>query len=51
MAPDTSFAALRERTVDVLGDLVEEHLDTEALWRLIEDGAPAGLPTITVGLR
>ncbi|MER7278315.1 cobyric acid synthase [Dactylosporangium sp. NPDC000244] len=50
-APDTSFAALRERTVDVLGDLVEEHLDTDALWRLIEGGAPKGLPTISVGLR
>ncbi|GAA2347593.1 cobyric acid synthase [Dactylosporangium salmoneum] len=47
VAPDTSFAALRERTVDVLGDLVEEHLDTDALWRLIEGGAPEGLPTIT----
>ena len=51
VAPDTSFAALRQRTVDVLGDLVEEHLDTDALWRLIESGAPAGLPTITVGTR
>lgn len=51
VAPDTSFAALRERTVDVLGDLVEEHLDTEALWRLIEGGAPAGLPTVVPGLR
>nr|BFE63084.1 cobyric acid synthase [Dactylosporangium thailandense] len=50
-APGTSFAALRERTVDVLGDLVEEHLDTDALWRLIEGGAPKGLPTISVGLR
>ncbi|WP_242905237.1 cobyric acid synthase [Actinomadura terrae] len=45
-APDVSFAALRESTLDVLGDLVEEHLDTEALWRLIEGGAPAGLPVV-----
>ncbi|MQY06424.1 cobyric acid synthase [Actinomadura macrotermitis] len=48
-APDVSFAALRERTLDVLGDLVAEHLDTEALWRLIEQGAPAGLPVVAPG--
>ena len=29
-----------ERTLDLLGDLVEEHLDTDALWRLIESGPP-----------
>jgi adenosylcobyric acid synthase len=46
VAPDTAFAALREHTLDLLGDLVSEHLDTDALWRLIERGAPAGLPTI-----
>jgi adenosylcobyric acid synthase len=47
VAPDTRFAAARERTLDLLGDLVEEHLDTEALWRLIEHGpaaAPAFIP-------
>jgi len=38
VAPDTSYAALRERTVDTLADLVEAHLDTDALMRLIEDG-------------
>ena len=38
-------------TVDVLGDLVEEHLDTDALGRLIEGGAPAGLPMVLPGLR
>jgi adenosylcobyric acid synthase len=46
VAGDTSYAALRERTVDLLADLVEEHLDTAALWRLIEHGAPPGLPTV-----
>ena len=46
VAPGTQFAALRERTVDLLGDLVEEYVDTEALWRLIEAGAPSGLPVI-----
>jgi len=49
VAPDTRFAAVRERALDVLGDLVEEHLDTTALWRLIEDGPPGGLPFIPPG--
>ncbi|MET0417892.1 MAG: cobyric acid synthase [Actinoplanes sp.] len=49
VAPDTRFAAVRERALDVLGDMVEEHLDTDALWRLIEDGPPAGLPFIPPG--
>jgi adenosylcobyric acid synthase len=45
-APDVSFARLREERLDVLGDLVENHLDTEALLKLIAEGAPAGLPVI-----
>ena len=49
VAPDTRYAALRERTLDLLGDLVEEHLDTDALWRLIERGPPAGLPFVPPG--
>ncbi|GIJ24311.1 cobyric acid synthase [Micromonospora lutea] len=49
VAPDTSFAAARERSLDLLGDLVEEHLDTDALWRLIEDGPPTDLPFIPPG--
>ncbi|MFV2173401.1 cobyric acid synthase [Actinomadura sp. LOL_016] len=48
-APDVSFAALREATLDALGDLVEEHLDTDAVWRLIEQGPPRGLPTVPPG--
>ncbi|MFE9254442.1 cobyric acid synthase [Streptomyces sp. NPDC006879] len=48
-APDTGFARLREEQLDVLGDLIEEHADTEALLRLIEAGAPAGLPFIAPG--
>ncbi len=48
-APDTDFAALRERGLDLLADLVEEHLDTAALWRLIEEGAPPGLPFVPPG--
>ncbi|MBW1603649.1 cobyric acid synthase [Streptomyces sp. JJ66] len=48
-APDTAFAALREEQLDRLGDLIEEHADTAALLRLIEDGAPAGLPFVPPG--
>ncbi|NJC70818.1 cobyric acid synthase [Planosporangium thailandense] len=48
-APDTDFAGLRERGLDLLGDLVEEHLDTGALWRLIEAGPPAGLRFVPPG--
>jgi adenosylcobyric acid synthase len=48
-APDVGFAALREATFDALGDLVEEHLDTDAVWRLIEKGAPGDLPVVPPG--
>ncbi|MEW1659592.1 cobyric acid synthase [Streptomyces sp. NPDC093707] len=48
-APDTSFAALREEQLDRLGDLIEEHADTGALLRLIEEGAPDGLPFVPPG--
>src|SRR4051794_36231713 len=49
VAPDTRFAAVRERALDVLGDLVEEHVDTEALWRLIEQGPSRRLPFVPPG--
>ncbi len=49
VAPDTCFAAVRERALDVLGDMVEEHLDTDALWRLIQHGPPTDLPVIPPG--
>jgi adenosylcobyric acid synthase len=48
-APDTDFAAVRERRLDALGDLVAEHADTDALWRLLEDGVPDGLPVLPPG--
>ena len=35
VASDTDFAAARETQLDALGDLVEQHADTDALWRLI----------------
>ncbi|WP_433516642.1 cobyric acid synthase [Nonomuraea sp. CA-143628] len=43
-APDTDFALLRESRLDALGDLVEQHLDTDALLDLIENGPPAVPP-------
>jgi cobyric acid synthase len=46
VAPDTDFAAVRQARLDVLGDLVAEHLDTAALRALIERGPPPGLPLI-----
>ena len=49
VAPDTDFRALRQGMLDLLGDLVEEHLDTAALLRLIEHGAPPGLPFVPPG--
>jgi adenosylcobyric acid synthase len=50
VAPDTDFAAVREARLDALGDLVAEHADTDALWRLVETGPPPGLPLLTSGL-
>ena len=45
------FERVRQRRLDALGDLVEEHLDTRALLELIEKGVPAELPTLTLSLR
>ncbi|GAA2206494.1 cobyric acid synthase [Nonomuraea monospora] len=47
--PATDFAGLREQRLDALGDLVEQHLDTDALLRLIEQGPPRGMPTLPPG--
>ncbi|MFB4270651.1 cobyric acid synthase [Nonomuraea sp. GTA35] len=47
--PATDFAGLREQRLDALGDLVERHLDTDALLRLIEQGPPEDLPTLPPG--
>jgi adenosylcobyric acid synthase len=49
-APGTDFAALRQARLDVLGDLVADHLDTAALSRLIADGPPPGMPSLLVSL-
>ena len=48
-APDTNFAALRDVQLNLLGDLVATHLDTDALLELIEHGPPPGLPFVTPG--
>jgi adenosylcobyric acid synthase len=45
-APGVCFADLRAAQLDLLGDLVADHLDTAAVTRLIESGAPAGLPVL-----
>jgi adenosylcobyric acid synthase len=44
-----AFAAVRERHLDTLADLVAAHLDTDALLRLIEQGPPPGLPFVPPG--
>jgi adenosylcobyric acid synthase len=41
-----SFATARAARLDTLGDLVADHLDTAALTRLIETGAPPDLPNV-----
>ncbi|MDW5597217.1 cobyric acid synthase [Conexibacter stalactiti] len=45
------FAAAREQRLDVLGDLIEQHVDTAALEDLISGGVPAGLPTVHTEVR
>ncbi|MDS1271065.1 cobyric acid synthase [Lipingzhangella sp. LS1_29] len=45
-APDTDFAAERTARLDALGDLVVNHMDTEAVWRLITAGPPEQLPVV-----
>ena len=44
-----SFPAARERRLDLLGDLVEEHLDVDALLDLATHGAPRSLPVLPPG--
>jgi adenosylcobyric acid synthase len=44
-----SFPRAREARIDRLGDLVEEHLDVDALLELARAGAPDGLPFVHPG--
>jgi adenosylcobyric acid synthase len=48
-ADGTCFADLRAAQLDLLGDLVERHLDTDAVLRLISEGAPRGLAFVRPG--
>ncbi|HEY4007905.1 MAG TPA: cobyric acid synthase [Pseudonocardia sp.] len=48
-AESTCFAQVRAAQLDLLGDLVERHLDTDAVWRLIEHGAPTDLRFVPPG--
>jgi adenosylcobyric acid synthase len=45
------FAAARAARLDALGDLVQDHIDTDALTRLIASGVPTDLPTIQTEVR
>ena len=49
VASAASFPAARERRLDLLGDLVEEHLDVDALLALARGGAPSGLRVLPPG--
>ena len=49
-APGTTFAAIRQARLDLLGDLVADYLDTPALTSLIENGPPPGLPSVKTSL-
>jgi adenosylcobyric acid synthase len=44
---DESFAGAREAQLEKLGDLVAEHVDRDAMLRLIDDGPPLGLPVVS----
>ncbi len=46
---DVSFPAMREARLDLLGDLVEEHLDVDALLGLARRGAPTDLKILSPG--
>ncbi|MCW2713651.1 MAG: cobyric acid synthase CobQ [Frankiales bacterium] len=44
-----AFEDVRQRRLDVLGDLVADHLDTAAVLALLDGGAPQGLPFVPPG--
>ncbi|WP_405491813.1 cobyric acid synthase [Nocardia sp. NBC_00511] len=48
VAEDVSVADVRAEQLDLLADLLEKHLDLDALERLITAGAPPDLPVLTV---
>lgn len=48
-AKDTAFEAIRQAQFDLLGSLVADHLDTDAVLRLLDTGPLAGLPGLPPG--
>jgi adenosylcobyric acid synthase len=48
-AQDTRFAKLREQRLDLLGDMVAQHLDTTIITTLIEQGPPP-MPSVLASL-
>lgn len=46
---ETSFSDVRQRWLDIAGDLVADNLDTDQVLRLLADGPPAGLPFVPPG--
>jgi len=47
--PHTDFAAARQAQYDRLADALAEHVNTDALWRLIENGPTPGLRLLPPG--
>ncbi|MCW2672375.1 MAG: Cobyric acid synthase [Frankiales bacterium] len=46
---ERSFADVRQARLDLLGDLVADHLDTAFVARLLTEGPPVGMPFIPPG--
>lgn len=46
VASSKPFCEVREERLDLLGDLIEKHIDGEALLRLIQNGPPHELPFV-----
>ncbi|MGO4617803.1 cobyric acid synthase [Nocardia sp. 2YAB30] len=49
VAEGISVSAVRDAQLDLLADLVEDHLDLARFERLLADGAPPDLPTLVTG--
>ncbi|WP_330257380.1 cobyric acid synthase [Nocardia sp. NBC_00565] len=50
VADDISVSEIRSSQLDLLADLIENHLDIKGIERLLTDGAPSDLPAIVSGL-
>ncbi len=49
-ADSPDFAQRREDRIDALADVIEEHLDTAAVWSILEDSERRVLPHVTLDL-